>query len=88
MAHTSIDIATHLLLALYPAAAIFFIEVVSRFAKVASWRKYIMQGLAAIAFAAAYFIVIDATGIAIMLLLLAPALFVHARRVKNNPTVR
>jgi len=88
VAHTSIDIATHLLLALYPAAAIFLIEVATRLAKVASWRKYIIQGLAAIAFGVAYFIVIDATGIAIMLLLLAPALFVHARRVKNNPTIR
>jgi len=86
--HTPIDITTHLLLALYPAAAIFFIELAARFAKLASWRKYIIQGLAAIAFAAAYFIVIDAVGIAIILLLLAPALFVHARRVKNNPTVR
>jgi hypothetical protein len=88
MAHTGIDIMTHLLLALYPAAAIFFIEVGARFAKLASWRKYIMQGFAAIAFAIAYFIVIDAWGIAIMLLLLAPALFVHAKRVKNNPTIR
>ena len=88
MPHTSIDITTYLLLALYPAAAIFFIEVAARFAKVASWRKYIIQGLAAIVFAVAYFIVIDATGVAIMLLLLAPALFVHARRVKNNPTIR
>lgn len=88
MAHTSIDVTTHLLLALYPAAAIFFIEVASRFAKIALWRKYIIQGLAAIAFAAAYFIVIDAAGIAIILLLLAPALFVHARRVKKNPAIR
>jgi len=88
MAHTGIDIATHLFLALYPAAAIFLIEVAARLAKIVSWRKYIMQGLAAIAFAVAYFIVIDATGIAIALLLLAPALFVHARRVKNNPTIR
>ena len=88
MAHTGIDIMTHLLLALYPAAAIFLIEVGTRFAKLASWRKYIMQGLAAIAFGIAYFIVIDAWGIAIILLLLAPALFVHAKRVKNNPTIR
>jgi hypothetical protein len=88
MAHTGIDIMTHLLLALYPAAVIFFIEVGARFAKLASWRKYMIQGLAAIAFAIAYFVVIDAWGIAIMLLLLAPALFVHAKRVKNNPTIR
>ena len=88
MAHTGIDILTHLLLALYPTAAIFLIEVGARFARLASWRKYIIQGLAALAFAIAYFIVIDATGIAIMLLVLAPVLFVHARRVKNNPTIR
>jgi hypothetical protein len=88
MAHTGIDIMTHLLLALYPAAAIFLIEVSARFAKLASWRKYMIQGLAAIAFAVAYFVVIDAWGIAIMLLLLSPALFVHAKRVKNNPTIR
>ena len=88
MAHTGIDITTHLLLALYPAAALFLIEVAARFARLASWRKYIIQGFAAIAFAVAYFIVIDATGIAIVLLVLAPALFVHARRVKNNLTIR
>jgi hypothetical protein len=88
MAHTPIDLPTHLLLALYPAAAIFFIEIIARLAKIQSWRKYIVQGLTVIAFAAAYIIAIDATGIAIVLFLLAPALFVHARRVKNNPTVR
>ncbi len=88
MPHTGIDIGTHLLLALYPAAAIFLIEVITKFAKIASWRKYLMQGFAAIAFAAAYFIVINAAGIAIVLLVLAPALFFHARRVKNNPTIR
>lgn len=88
MPHTGIDIGTHLLLALYPAAAIFLIEVITKFAKIASWRKYLMQGFAAIAFAAAYFIVINAVGIAVALLVLAPALFVHAKRVKNNSTIR
>ncbi len=88
MQHTGIDVGTHLLLALYPAAAIFLIEVITKFAKIASWHKYIIQGFAAIAFAAAYFIVIDAAGIAIVLLVLAPALFVHARRVKNNAAIR
>jgi hypothetical protein len=88
VAHTPIDVTTHLLLALYPAAAIFLIEAAARLAKIASWRKYMMQGFASIGFAIAYFVIIDAAGIAIMLLLLAPALFVHARRVKNNPTIR
>ncbi len=88
MPQNGIDIGTHLLLALYPAAAIFLIEVATKFAKIPRWRKYIIQGFAAIAFAAAYLIVLDGAGIAIALLVLAPALFVHARRVKNNPTVR
>ncbi len=88
MPHTGIDIETHLLLALYPAAAIFLIEVITKFAKIASWRKYLMQAFAAIAFAIAYFIVINAVGIAIVLLVLAPALLVHAKRVKNNSTIR
>ncbi len=88
MAHTGIDIWTHLFLALYPAAAIFLIEVAARYAKIPSWRKYILQGLASLAFAVAYITLIDATGIAIMLFLLAPALFVHAGRVRSNPTVR
>ncbi|MFQ5920793.1 MAG: hypothetical protein ACE5JV_02105 [Nitrososphaerales archaeon] len=85
MAHTGIDVLTHLLLALYPAAAIFAIEIVARYAKAASWHKYVVQGFASIAFAVAYLTLIDATGIAIVLFLLAPALFFYAKRVKANP---
>lgn len=88
MPHTGIDIGTHLLLALYPAAAIFFVEVGTRLAKLPSWKKYIMQGIVAIVFAVAYIVAIDATGIAIMLFILAPVLFFYARNVKNNPTIR
>ena len=88
MAHLGIDITTHLFLALYPAAAFFFIELAARFAKIVPYRKYIIQGLSAVAFAIAYFVVIDGTGIAIMLLILAPILFAYARRVKENPTIR
>ncbi|MFQ5969497.1 MAG: hypothetical protein ACE5J2_03260 [Nitrososphaerales archaeon] len=88
MGHLGIDITTHLFLALYPAAAFFFIELGARFAKILPYRKYIIQGISAVAFAIAYLVVIDATGIAIMLLILGPILFAYARRVKENPTIR
>lgn len=88
MAHLGIDITTHLFLALYPAAAFFFIELAARFAKIVPYRKYVIQGLSAIAFAIAYLVVIDGTGIAIILLILAPLLFAYARRAKENPTIR
>ena len=87
MSHLPIDITTHLLLALYPAAAIFLIEVGVRFAKVLSYKKYIMQGITSLAFAIAY-VVIDGTGVAIILFILGPVLFIHAKRVKENPTIR
>ncbi len=82
MPHTDIDLLTHLLLALYPAAAFFLIEVVSRFAKIPVWRKHILQGFAALAFAVAYLTVIDASGIAIALFIFAPLLFLHAKNVR------
>lgn len=82
MPHTGIDLLTHLLLALYPAAAFFIIEVVCRFTDIPAWRKHIAQGIASIAFAIAYITVIDATGIAVALFIFAPLLFLHARNVK------
>ena len=88
MSHLPIDITTHLLLALYPAAAIFLIEVGVRFAKVPPYKKYIMQGIMSLAFAIAYVVVIDGTGVAIILFILGPVLFIHAKRVKENPTIR
>lgn len=88
VAHTGIDIATHLLLALYPAAAIFIIEIAARYAKVPSWRRYVVQGFTCLAFAVAYLTLIDAAGIAVMLFLLAPALFFYAKRIKTNPALR
>lgn len=88
MPHLPIDITTHLLLALYPAAAIFLIEIIGRRLKLLSYRKYIMQGIASLAFATAYVVLIEGTGIAIILFILAPILFIHAKRVKENPTIR
>lgn len=88
MSHLPIDITTHLLLALYPAAAIFLIEVGGRYAKVPPYKKYIMQGVTSLAFAIAYVVVIDGTGVAIILFILGPVLFIHAKRVKENPTIR
>jgi hypothetical protein len=86
--HLPIDVTTHLLLALYPATAIFLIEIIGRFAKIKAYRRYVLQGVASIAFAIAYFVVVDGTGVAIMLTVLAPVLFLHARRVKQSATLR
>ncbi|MEM0364796.1 MAG: hypothetical protein QXE95_05365 [Candidatus Nitrosocaldus sp.] len=88
MPHTDIDLLTHLLLALYPAAAFFFIEVACRFAGIPAWRKHILQGLAALAFAIAYVTVIDASGIAVALFIFAPLLFLHAKNVKAREMVK
>ncbi|MFQ5941029.1 MAG: hypothetical protein ACE5KA_04950 [Nitrososphaerales archaeon] len=88
MAHLLIDITTHLLLALYPAAAIFLIEILGRYGKAVPYKRYVLQGMVSLVFAVAYIILIEGTGIAIILLILAPVLFLHAKRVKENPTIR
>ncbi len=88
MAHLPIDITTHLLLALYPAAAIFLVEIVGRFAKIIPYKRYVLQGIASLVFAVAYIVAIEGTGIAIILFILGPVLFIYAKRVKENPTIR
>ena len=88
MSHLPIDITTHLLLALYPIAVIFFIEIVGRHIIAMSYKRYIIQGITSFAFAIAYIVIIEGTGIAIILFILAPVLFIHAKRVKQNPTIR
>ncbi|MEM2760214.1 MAG: hypothetical protein QXU32_11255 [Nitrososphaerales archaeon] len=88
MAHLPIDVTTHLLLALYPAAAIFMIELGGRYVKIPSYKRYVLQGISSIAFAVAYITVIEGTGLAIILLVLGPVLFLHGKRVKENPTIR
>jgi glucose-6-phosphate-specific signal transduction histidine kinase len=84
MPHTDIDLLTHLLLALYPAASFFFIEVAARYTNVRPWRKSVLQGIVSLAFAVAYIIIIDAVGLAIALFIFAPLLFIHARNLKNR----
>ena len=88
MAHLPIDITTHLLLALYPAATMFLIEILGKHTKVLPYKRYILQGIASFAFAIAYIVIIEGTGIAIILFILAPVLFIHAKHVKQNPTIR
>ena len=88
MAHLNIDLSTHLLLALYPAAALFLIEIIGMYAKVLPYKRYMLQGIVSLVFVLLYVIVIEGTGIAIVLLLLAPVLFIQAKRVRENPTIR
>lgn len=52
------------------------------------YKKYIIQGITPLAFAIAYVVVIDGTGVAIILFILGPVLFIHTKRVKENPTIR
>ncbi len=84
MAHTDIDVVTHLFLALYPAAALFGVEISARLARSKQWVKYTIQGMVCIAFAIAYVTLIDAIGISLMLMVLAPALFIQARKAKGK----
>ncbi len=82
MPHNDIDLLTHLLLALYPTAAFFLIEVAGRYANIKQWSRLIIQGFASLAFAVAYTVFIDALGLAIALFIFAPLLFIYARSVK------
>ena len=87
MPHTGIDIATHLLLALYPAAGLFGVEMVSRAIKLEKWIKSLIQAFVCIAFAIAFVTIIDATGIAIALAFLSIAMLIQARRIKREAKV-
>ena len=84
MPHLNIDITTHLLLALYPVAALFGIEILSRILKIEQWIKYLIQSIISIAFAIAFIIIIDAIGIAIMLFVLVIALFIQLKKARNR----
>ncbi len=84
MPHLDIDIVTHLLLAVYPIAALVGIEVISRILKIEQWIKYLIQSFISIAFAIAFIIIIDAIGIAIVLFVLVIALFIQLKRARSR----
>ncbi len=87
MSHLDVDVIDFLLLTIYPAAALFIIEMISRALKIPSWLKLSIQGIVSIGFAVAYVTLITAHWLtAIVLVALAIALFYQARRAKIDPS--
>lgn len=87
MSHLDVDVVDFLLLTIYPAAALFIIEMISRATKISSWLKLSIQGIVSIGFAIAYVTLITAHWLtSIVLVALAIALFYQARRAKIDPS--
>ena len=87
MSHLDVDVIDFLLLTIYPAAALFIIEMISRAVKSPSWIKLSIQGIVSIGFAIAYVTLITAHWLtSIVLVALAVALFYQARRAKIDPS--
>lgn len=86
MSHIDVDVVDFLLLTIYPVAALFIIEIISRAAKITNWVKLLAQGIVSIGFAIAYVTLIIAHWLtALVLLALAIALFYQARLAKIKP---
>jgi len=87
MSHLDVDVVDFLLLTIYPAAALFIIEMISRATKISSWLKLSIQGIVSIGFAIAYVTLITAHWLtSIVLVALAITLFYQARRAKIDPS--
>jgi hypothetical protein len=86
MSHIDVDVIDFLLLTIYPVAALFIVEMISRAIKLANWLKLAVQGVVSIGFAIAYVTLITAHWLtALVLLALAAALFYQARLAKLQP---
>ncbi len=87
MSHLDVDVVDFLLLAIYPVAALFLIEMVSRAGKIPTWIKLSAQGVATVGFATAYVTLITAHWLtSLVLVALAIALFYQAKRAKIDPS--
>ncbi len=87
MSHLDVDVIDFLLLTIYPAAALFIIEMIARGVKLSSWIKLSVQAVAMIGFGVAYVTAITAHWLtSIVLFALAATLFYQARRTKIDPT--
>ncbi|HXW02905.1 MAG TPA: hypothetical protein VD651_01395 [Nitrosarchaeum sp.] len=87
MSHLDVDVIDFLLLTIYPAVALFVIEMIARAVKISSWLKLSIQAVAMIGFGIAYVTAITAHWLtAIVLFALAATLLYQARRTKIDPT--
>jgi hypothetical protein len=86
MSHLDVDVIDFLLLTIYPVAALFIVEAISRAIKLASWIKLCTQGVVSVGFAVAYVALITAHWLtSLVLVVLAIALFYQARLSKIKP---
>ena len=81
-----IDVIDFVLLTIYPVAALFIIEMISRAIKLVNWAKLFTQALVSIGFGIAYVTVISAHWMtALVLFALAAALLYQAKIAKLKP---
>ena len=86
MSHLNIDVIDFVLLTVYPVAALFAIEMISRAIKLVSWIKLTVQAIISIGFGIAYLTLITAHWLtALVLFALAVALIYQARIAKIKP---
>jgi len=86
MSHIDVDVIDFLLLTIYPVAALFITEMISRAVKAPNWTKLVAQGVISIGFAVAYVTLITAHWLtSLVLFALAVALFYQARLSKIKP---
>lgn len=84
--HNGIDLDVYFEIIIYPVAALFIIEMVSRAAKMPNWIKLLTQAISCIGFGVAYLLMHVAHWLtAGVLLALAIALFYQAKVSKLNP---
>ena len=84
--HNGIDLDVYFEIIIYPVAALFIIEMVSRAAKIPNWIKLLTQAISCIGFGVAYLLMHVAHWLtAGVLLALAIALFYQAKISKLNP---
>jgi hypothetical protein len=86
MSHLDVDVIDFLLLTIYPVAALFVVEMISRVIKIITWIKLSAQGVVSFAFGVAYVTLITAHWLtSIVLFALALVLFYQARVAKLKP---
>ncbi|MDE1766053.1 MAG: hypothetical protein KGI27_07240 [Thaumarchaeota archaeon] len=84
--HNGIDLDVYFEIIIYPVAALFIIEMISRAAKIPNWIKLLTQAVSCIGFGVAYLLMQVAHWLtAGVLLALAIALFYQAKVSKLNP---
>ncbi|HJU13489.1 MAG TPA: hypothetical protein VJ792_03445 [Candidatus Nitrosotalea sp.] len=84
--HNGIDLDVYFEIIIYPVAALFIIEMISRAAKIPNWIKLMTQAVSCVGFGIAYLAMHVAHWLtAGVLLALAIALFYQAKVSKLNP---